>query len=213
MLGVIVAAMPEQEYYLPPDSFVIAADKGYQHLRQKGITPDLVIGDFDSLGYVPDAPDLFRYPVEKDDSDMMLALREGLRRGIRSFLLYGGIGGRLDHTIANIQSLAFLLSEHADGLLYGDGTAAMLVRNGCVHFPANTKGYVSVFSFGEHALGVTETGLYYPAKDIEVANSFPIGLSNRFTGKQSSISVRDGCLLVIWQSDVRSAVDVFFSST
>ena len=213
MLGVIVAAMPEQEYYFPPDSFVIAADKGYLHLRQKGIAPDLVLGDFDSLGFVPEAKKLLRFPVEKDDSDMMLALREGLRRGIRSFLMYGGIGGRLDHTIANIQSLSFLQSEGAKGLLYGDGTAAVLVRNGSARFPAHVKGYVSVFSYGERASGVTETGLYYPAEDIEIGNSFPIGLSNQFTGRESVVSVREGCLLIVWQTDVRSALNILLSMT
>ena len=209
MHGVIVAAMPESEYFFPPDCFVIAADQGYLHLREKEIVPDLVLGDFDSLGFVPDVPELLRYPVEKDDSDMMLALREGLRRGIRSFLLYGGIGGRLDHTIANIQSLGFLQGEGANGLLYGGGTAVALLKNGCMRFPAYAKGTISVFSFGEKAVGVSETGLYYKADHVEITNAFPIGLSNSFVGSESAVSVERGSLLIVWQTDVRSAWDVF----
>ena len=104
---VIVGAVPEDDLYIPQGAYCIAADKGVLQFQSRHIEPDLVVGDFDSLGFVPKARELVRHPVEKDDTDMMLAVREGLRREYRDFLLYGGLGGRLDHTLANIQTLGF----------------------------------------------------------------------------------------------------------
>ena len=73
--------------------FVIAADGGYQILLERGVTMDLVVGDFDSIGFRPDHPNVVDLPVEKDDTDMMAAIRLGRERGFRSFCLYGGTGG------------------------------------------------------------------------------------------------------------------------
>ena len=83
---------------------VIAADGGLRHTEQCGVQPTLILGDFDSLGYTPDRAEVF--PVEKDDTDSMLAIKEGLGRGFRRFVLYGALdGARLDHTVANLQGL------------------------------------------------------------------------------------------------------------
>ena len=212
MICVITASMPEQDLYFPDGCFHIAADKGIVQLRARGVEPDLVVGDFDSLGYVPEARELVRHPVEKDDTDMMLAVREGLRRGFREFILYGGMGGRLDHTLANIQTLAFLAAHAARGLLFGDGTAVMLLENGTVRFPATAQGTFSVFCFGDTAEGVTETGLHYALDNATLTNAFPLGVSNAFCGRESSVSVQNGKLLLLWQSTAKAACDVFLSS-
>ncbi len=210
MICVITASMPEQDLYIPDGSYCIAADKGLLQLRAHGVEPDLVVGDFDSLGYVPEARELLRHPVEKDDTDMMLAAREGLRRGFRDFILYGGLGGRLDHTLANVQTLAFLAAHGARGLLYGEGTAAALLENGALRFPASTRGTLSVFCFGDTAEGVTEMGLHYTLENAALTNAFPIGVSNAFCARESEVSVQKGKLLLLWQSTAKAACDVFF---
>ena len=99
-------AMPRPE--LDGRCFLIAADGGYGQLKQWGMSPHLAVGDFDSLGRVPEDVEVVRHPVRKDDTDMMLAVQEGLARGCGRFLIYGGLGGRLDHTLANLHILAFL---------------------------------------------------------------------------------------------------------
>ena len=210
MICVIVASMPEKDLFIPDGSYVIAADKGVLQLRAKGVEPDLVVGDFDSLGYVPEARELVRHPVEKDDTDMMLAVREGLRRGFREYILYGGLGGRLDHTLANLQTLGFLAAHGARGLLYGEGTAVTLLQNGAMRFPASVQGTFSVFCFGDKAAGVTETGLYYPLENASLTNTFPLGVSNAFCEKDSSISVKKGKLLLLWQSTAKAACEIVF---
>lgn len=211
MICVIAASMPTEDLYVPDGSYCIAADKGLLRLREHGVEPDLVVGDFDSLGYVPEARELVRHPVEKDDTDTMLAVREGLRRGSRTFLIYGGLGGRLDHTLASVQTLAFLAEHGARGLLVGEGTAVTLLENGAMRFPASVQGTVSVFCFGDKAEGVTETGLYYPLENACLTNALPLGVSNAFCGQESAVSVQNGKLLLLWQSTAKAACEVFLS--
>ena len=110
--------------------FVIAADGGYAALQALGVTADLVVGDFDSLGYVPQAEEVVQHPVMKDDTDMMLAVKLGLDRGYRNFVLTGSVGGRLDHTLANLQTLMYLAQQGARGMLYGEGTVITVLKDG-----------------------------------------------------------------------------------
>ena len=181
-----------------PESFVIAADGGLRHTEKLGITPNAVLGDFDSLGFCPEGANVF--PVEKDDTDAMLAVRLGLRRGCDEFLLYGSLDGpRLDHTVANFQTLQYLADHGAVGYLIGNTTMVTVVKNGKITFPAGCSGTVSVFCMGKDAEGVTETGLFYGIEDGVFTSGFPLGVSNHFTGKKAEISVKNGSLLVLWE--------------
>ena len=180
------------------DAFVIAADGGLRHTQKLKITSDTVLGDFDSLGYTPEGANVF--PVEKDDTDAMLAVRLGLRRGCDEFLLYGSLDGpRLDHTVANFQTLQYLADHGAVGYLIGNTTMVTVVKNGKITFPAGCSGTVSVFCMGKDAEGVTETGLFYGIEDGVFTSGFPLGVSNHFTGKKAEISVKNGSLLVLWE--------------
>lgn len=195
----IIGAMEPGELILPSGSLVIAADGGLAHLERRGLAPDLIVGDFDSLGRVPAGANVIRHPVEKDDTDMMLAVRTGLDRGCRRFLLYGGLGGRLDHAYANLQTLGWLADHGGQGWLLGGGLAASAVRNGRLDFAPGRRGTVSVFCPNGEARGVDLTGLYYPLRDAVLTSGFPLGVSNQFTGQAASVSVREGTLLVLWE--------------
>ena len=176
---------------------IIAADGGVAHTQALGLQPDTVLGDFDSLGYVPEGATVF--PVEKDDTDAMLAVRHGLKQGCRRFLLYGSLDGpRLDHTVANFQALQFLADRDAKGYLIGVTTIATVVKNGSVTFPAGAKGHCSVFCMGSDADGVSISGLKYSLTEGQLTAGFPLGVSNHFTGEAATVSVRDGSLLVLW---------------
>ena len=179
------------------DDFVIAADGGLAHTRQLGITPNEILGDFDSLGFTPEGANVF--PVEKDDTDAMLAVRRGLTLGYREFVLYGSLDGpRLDHTVANFQTLQFLADNHAAGYLVGSTYLVTVVKDGSLFFPAGMEGTVSVFCLGKDAEGVTLEGLYYPLEKGTLTAGFPLGVSNHFTGKKAVITVENGSLLVLW---------------
>lgn len=196
----IIGAMEPGELTLPAEALVIAADGGLAHLERRGLTPDLIVGDFDSLGWAPEGPNVIRHPVEKDDTDMMLAVKTGLARGCRKFLLYGGLGGRLDHAYANLQTLAWLAERGAQGWLLGSGMAATVIRNGRLDFAAGRRGTISVFCPNGEARGVDLKGLYYPLENAVLTSGFPLGVSNQFTGEPASVSVREGTLLVMWQT-------------
>lgn len=180
------------------DAFVIAADGGLRHTQSLNITPNAVLGDFDSLGFCPEGANVF--PVEKDDTDAMLAVRLGLRRSCDEFLLYGSLDGpRLDHTVANFQTLQYLADHGAVGYLIGNTTMVTVVKNGKITFPSGCSGTISVFCMGPDAVGVTETGLFYGIEDGVFTSGFPLGVSNHFTGKKAEISVKNGSLLVLWE--------------
>ena len=182
---------------ISPEALVIAADGGLRYTEQLGISPDVTLGDFDSLGYTPAGANVF--PVEKDDTDSMLAVRLGLQRGCGEFLLYGSLDGpRLDHTVANFQALQFLTDHGAAGYLVGNTTIATVVKNGKITFPAGLSGTISVFCMGADAEGVTETGLFYGLENGKLTSGFPLGVSNHFTGEKGEISVKNGSLLVLW---------------
>ena len=177
--------------------YVIAADGGLRHVQALGLKPQAVLGDFDSLGYRPQDARVF--PVEKDDTDSMLAVRLGLERGYREFLLYGSLDGpRLDHTVANFQTLQFLADQGARGYLVGADYLVTVLRHGRIHFPAGCQGTISIFCMGADAKGVTLRGLHYPLENGILTAGFPLGVSNHFTGKEAEISVEEGSLLILW---------------
>ena len=181
--------------------FVIAADAGYTELNTRGIIPDLVIGDFDSLGGAPKHPDIIHCPEEKDDTDMMLAVNQGLARGFKTFIINGGLGGRLDHTLANTQILMYIAKRGARGVLTGRGMCVTAITNGIARFVSEASGYISVFSAGNRAEGVTLEGLKYPLDDATLTCDYPLGVSNEFTGKPAVVEVRKGTLIITWEGE------------
>ena len=187
---------------LEKEDYIIAADGGFSHVKAIGLKPDCVLGDFDSLGFVPEGAQVF--PVEKDDTDAMLAVRHGLSLGYKEFVFYGALEGtRLDHTVANYQMLLFLAKQGAKGTLIGNQQSVTTVTNGEMEFSPETDGTLSVFAMGGSAKGVTLTGLKYNAEKVTLTPDFPLGVSNHFTGKAASVSVEEGTLLVIYPTKKR----------
>ncbi len=181
-----------------PDDLVIAADGGWRVCQALGITPDLLLGDFDSLGEVPEFGHILRLPVEKDDTDMLRAVKEGLERGETAFHLLGGMGGRRsDHTVANMQTLAYLALHGARGWLYGDGERYTAICGpDTLELKARESGILSVFCLGADAAGVAIRGAQYELDGAALTAFFPLGVSNHFVGRAVRISVDSGCLLI-----------------
>ena len=184
---------------LEKDDFIIAADGGLAHVEELGIQPNGILGDFDSLGYTPEGSTVF--PVEKDDTDAMLAVRKGLELGYREFYLYGSLDGpRLDHTVANFQTLQFLADHDAYGYLIGKDYIVTIVKNASVHFDAACSGIFSVFCMGADTEGVTIHGGKYDADNVTLSAGFPLGVSNHFEGNPVTISAENGSLLILWDT-------------
>ena len=179
------------------DDYILAADGGLRHLETLSLKPHAILGDFDSLGYVPQGAEVF--PVEKDDTDAMLAVRHGLERGFREFLIYGGLDGqRLDHTVANYQTLQFLADNGATGYLIGKDYIVTVIKNETLRFPHTAEGILSLFCLGTDATGVCLKGLQYPLENGTLTSGFPLGVSNHFVGEDAEIKVENGSLLAMW---------------
>lgn len=188
------------------DSFIIALDGGLVFCEEQGIVPDMIVGDFDSLPLAKQKllekyPQeiIYRLPCEKDDTDTLAALRLAVERGFVQFIIYGGLGGRFSHTMANIQSLLFLKEQGLHGELVGADSRIFLIKDESCTFSAKEKGYVSVFALGGTVNGVTLRNLKYEISDAELTDSFPIGVSNEFVGKEAEITVGKGVLLVVME--------------
>ena len=180
-----------------PKDLVIAADGGLRLLESHGIRPDVYLGDFDSLGFIPEGEQVLVSPVRKDDTDLILACREGLARGYRVFRLYGGLGGaRVSHTVANLQLLRWLADQGANGTLYGKGCEITLLRERTIRFPADRTGFLSLFAAGDRAV-VTVRGAAYELEQGVLTGHFPLGVSNAFCGRETEVTAHEGDLLLI----------------
>jgi thiamine pyrophosphokinase len=183
---------------------ILAADGGYRTVRRLGLRPDLLIGDFDSLKTPPAGTELVRLPAAKDCTDMLAALEQGLERGYTRFHLYGGTGGRLDHTLANVQCLAYLVSRGARGWLHAGKEVLTAARE--VRLAARKRGTVSVFALNGPASGVTLRGLRYELDGAELRGDFPLGVSNAFAGGDAHIRAESGLLLVVCPAGTREKI-------
>ena len=188
------------------EDLVIAADGGLAHLEKMKTIPDILLGDFDSLQSEPMAKEIIRLPVKKDDTDTLFAVKVGLERGFTRFVVYGGVGKRLDHTLANLQVLNFIAAKGGRGFLCGDDFTATAVMNSEISFSENAKGTLSVFSASGKADGVGLEGVLYPLTNARISCEFPIGVSNEFIGKTAKVSVTDGTLTVIWSGDEKVVI-------
>lgn len=201
---IIAAAELAAERLKPGEGdLVIAADAGLKHLARLGIEPDIALGDFDSLGYVPEAPSVEVCPVRKDDTDTMAALKRALELGYRRVLIFGGLGGaRFDHSLANVQALAWADAHGMEAVLVGRDCALTAISDGtALEFDARYSGDFSAFCFGPEAYGICESGLSYFLDDAVLTPDFPLAVSNSFTGERARISVARGRLIIYWHDE------------
>ncbi len=181
------------------DDYIICADGGYAHRMLLGREPDLAVGDFDSYGIIPESQEKIVAPREKDETDMMLAVNEGLKKGYREFVIFGALGGdRFEHSVANIQLLSYICNEGGRGTLIHKGKLFTALKNDSITISSEHSGYISVFSLCDESRGVNIENLKYEVKDYTLKSNLPVGISNEFMGKECCISVEDGTLLVIY---------------
>lgn len=176
--------------------FIIAADKGYKILKNAGVNIDIAIGDFDSLGYIPSDVEVIKLKVEKDDTDTISAARYAIENGAEEIALIGGIGGRLDHTIANIQTLSFIVSNNVSARLMDFNNEITALKPGNYEFQQRVGYSLSVFSLTDKVTGLCEKGVKYPLENAVLTNKFPLGVSNEIVDDKAFISFKSGTLLV-----------------
>ena len=119
------------------------ADAGYSYIRDTKLKVDLLVGDFDSLNNLPNNIDIYKLPKEKDETDLYVAIEEGIKRGYRKFEIYGSLGGRIEHSIANIQILAKLAIQNIQAKLIDQNTIVEVLIEGTHIYDESLQGYIS----------------------------------------------------------------------
>ena len=180
-------------------AFVIACDRGLAYCMERGVRPDLFVGDFDSYhGAVPAGVETVCLPVMKDDTDTGYAVRTALARGFSRLTLVCALGGRLDHTLANLQTCADAAARGAEVRIESDSTQIRFLADGGSLELARRAGWsLSVFAASDRAEGVTIMGVKYPLQDAALTNRFPLGVSNEITAPTARISLTRGSLIVV----------------
>ena len=187
------------EEYIPQKAFIIAADGGLKQCRKKGLAPDMIIGDFDSLGYETQGKNVVKLPVIKDDTDTFAAVKAAMEKGFQIFLFYGCTGGRLSHTVANLQTLNFIAKRGGIGFLVDKDEVASIVCKG-IEFDEKATGFLSVFAFGGNCI-VSENGLKYEIQHCLLPPCTTLGTSNEFIQKKSALTIHEGAALVVFEKE------------
>ena len=182
------------------DALIIAADAGYKVLCDIGVTPHIVVGDFDSLGYTPEHPDVESHSPIKDDTDMMLAVERGIENGCDEFYIFGATGGRIAHTLGNLQVLGFVAEKGFAGYIFDLDTVITAINSCALFFDENASGYISLMPFGCEKANVTLSGFKYDVERCDLPCNRPLGISNEFTGDSARLTVHSGTVVAVWEN-------------
>lgn len=191
---------PIREIISPEEAdLIICADSAYLKAKKENIIPHVVIGDFDHEPQEESQGNfqkLLRFSSIKDDTDTMLCIKYALHHGADEIVIVGGIGGRLDHTFANLQTLAFIHSHGAQGKIF-DGDHEIFLTSSCLTLQKGKYDYASVFAYDPVCKDISLKGFKYEGEHLELQSNFPLGVSNEITAEQAEIHVGEGRLLVI----------------
>lgn len=198
---VIVGAAKIENYertksFFNKDDFFIFCDAGLFHSKKLGVTPDLIIGDFDSAEKPQTDIETITLPREKDDTDSFFAVKEGLRRGFKNFLLTGVIGQRFDHSFVNISALIFLYKKGAKARIIDDYSTMRIA--GSLKTIIGNCNYFSLLPVAGKVSGVDICGAKYNLHNDEISPDYIYSSSNEvFPGQRATVSVKNGLLLIV----------------
>lgn len=188
-----------ERFYPGKEDCIIAADSGLVYIEEAGYHPNWIVGDFDSLGYRPKGDNIICHPIEKDDTDVALAIEVALEKGFTTLYLFGICGGRVDHTIANLQLLTDLSCKGIKVFCFCPDCTITAITQATLEFGKDYRGVISVFAARDQAENVTLKGLKYTLDKALLTGNRPLGVSNEFMGTPASISVAKGVLWIVWQ--------------
>lgn len=183
--------------YLREDDFFICCDSGLKHQKGLRITPNLIVGDFDSYENPHLDIETIVLPCEKDDTDTAFAVKEALKQGFQDFLLVGMIGGRLDHTLGNVSLMLMLDTQGKNVKVLDDCSEMEIVSDKPVHIEDRYP-YFSLLNISGLAQGITIRNAKFPLTDAEITSEYQYGISNEvLPGMTAEVSVKNGRLLLL----------------
>ncbi len=202
---VIVSASPDCDpHYIEKcvneDDYLICADGGVDVLKKTSLTPDLIVGDFDSANdpNAYEGVETVRLEVRKIDTDTMHCAQLALERGFREFLFLGATGGRMDHALANLSVLLWLEARGAHGVISDSYNEISLLHTGENVFKISPGTTVSVIPFGSSGAKLSYTGMSYPLENGEVFAEYPYTISNFAVSDTVTITLHHGSALVFF---------------
>ncbi len=195
---------PEFYFQLPirNDALLVCADGGYRHAQVLGLTPHILIGDFDSCeGTLPQLPKM-TYPIQKDATDSFLAADYCLKQGCKEIWILGGVGSRWDHSLSNFYLLKYIHEKGGRGILRDENNEAFLVF-GEMTLAKREGWYLSLLPIGGDVGGVTVEGVSYPVENRTFYLADSLGVSNQIVENEAKIKINHGFLLGIYAKDLK----------
>ena len=185
------------------DDLILAADAGLLTAKALGAVPQILLGDFDSLGEpdVPEGTELIRVPVEKNDTDTQLAVRVALERGAKEIVIVGGLEGRVDHTLSSLAILEDLNARHVPASLTNGKNRVRFVRNSGALIARSQFRFLSLIAADPVVKGVTVEGCKYPLKNAKLSRLNQYAVSNEITGNCALVEIRRGGVWLIESMD------------
>lgn len=191
-----------------PD-YLLIADRGMQFCYEQGITPDYVMGDFDSsdakiVSYYRNCEgvQIIEFQPEKDDTDMEIAIKKAIELGSDKILILGAFGGRMDHCLANIHLLKMTLDAGVETHLVDEQNDICLITGKCELEKESQYGkYVSFLPFTDRVTGITLQGFKYPLEDYTMDKGTSLGVSNEIQEDICRISFENGIMVMIQSRD------------
>lgn len=178
--------------------YIICADAGYLHAQKMNITPNIVVGDFDSYIQPIDSKiEVLQYCTQKDDTDTMIAIKLALEKGFSNICLIGAIGGEYGHSYANIQAMHYIVNRGSDVVCYADDSIFRVVKNNSIRLNKKDGTHLSVFSYSDISYGVGIQGTKYTLDKAVLTSDFPLGVSNEIIEDTALVSVKTGSLLIV----------------
>lgn len=192
--------------YICRDTFLICADGGANSLKKFGILPDILLGDFDSISedalkfYNDKQIKIMNFPPEKDYTDSELSVETAISKGFKDIIILGGIGSRMDHTIANVFLLKMILEAGCHGTLVDENNIVQLISSD-ISLERQAGYKVTLLPLTPTVEGITTKGLYYPLENYTMRQGSTRGVSNEFLDEEASVSIKNGLLLVMLSRD------------
>ncbi len=187
---------------LKEEDYLICVDGGYVLAQNAGLSPNLIVGDFDSAPLPNNLScEIIELPKDKDDTDTIFALRQALNKGFININILGGLGGRADHGIGLLQTLAFGKDLGGNLRLIDGQNTLFIIENQEVTIPKETGKNLSLLCFSDTCTNINATGTKYIIKNKSLTSSYPLGLSNTIVENEAKISVGTGKLIVVISKD------------
>lgn len=198
------------DFEIEKDAVVIAADSGYNNAQKLGITPNILLGDLDSIDKSKLTPheldnlEKIIVPTEKDDTDTQLAVDTAISREAREIVIVGGLGGRLDHTLSTVFLLEYIYDKGVNVYMTDGKNRIRVIKSSgnrvCVEIQKKFK-YLSLISLSEECRGVSALGVYYPLENASITRKYSYAVSNVITENCAKVTLLDGCMLIVESRD------------